>query len=140
VGKIAEKAAGRSVFLINKNALLQTVFLEILPTGLGYHGFSSAYIILIIYFLFFFLLVYIPAPDYDDTSFPPPPPDYLLNDNNNASYDQQQLQQRYIGKSHIKANMSDAMKEISKDINFRSKQLVILLSFIYKFSTRIFKI
>ena len=68
--------------------------------------------------------VYIPAPDYDDTSFPPPPPDYLLNDNNNTSYDQQQHEKEYIGKSHIKSNMSDAMKEISKDINFRSKQLV----------------
>jgi len=37
VGKIAEKAVCRSVFFespINKNSLLQTVFLTILPTGL----------------------------------------------------------------------------------------------------------
>jgi len=33
VGKIAKKAVCRTVFLTTKNALLQTVFLAILPTG-----------------------------------------------------------------------------------------------------------
>jgi len=53
--------------------------------------------------------VEIPAPDYEGAPSLPP-----VDYNQNA--------QQPVTKSYIRNNMSDAMKEISKDINFRGKQ------------------
>ena len=66
-------------------------------------------------FIYIFTTVHIPAPDYDEAPFIPPV-DYDLNNNNNNNSSQS------FNKTYIRNNMSDAMKEISKDINFRAKQ------------------
>ena len=58
-------------------------------------------------------LVQIPTPDYGEA-----PTDYDLNNND----DNDNHTPQSFNKTHIRNNMSDAMKEISKDINFRAKQ------------------
>ena len=61
--------------------------------------------------------VQIPTPDYGEAPFIPPA-DYDLNNND----DKDNHTPQSFNKTYIRNNMSDAMKEISKDINFRAKQ------------------
>lgn len=60
----------------------------------------------------------IPTPDYDGASLDPSYPGY------NYQYPTHSDEPEFISKKYIKQNMSREMKEVSKDIHFRSKQLV----------------